>query len=381
MLHSRHFAVDPIHRLISCCAPLLYFFVLVVPITVIISYSTLHRPSLCRLVLVRGPEHLAPPAGPTPSGGMGGRGRRVSSSGGRTPQAHGGRQSPNRLGGSSAAPAQPNRAAFVVPLLPGGTICSNPLSQLPSKEIDSTPGAAGSGGRGSGTTSPRHANIHLSLTSTPSPSLYSKLLLPPLPLRPSPADVAAAATSGEPPLLSLQRSINGGGSEGGRSIINIARSMSGEPLNVRATWLAGRPVYGDAVATTCRQNPTPHLCKNHHVMKWRNYRAVDVWRTATAAAPAAAYTRSCQSSLLLRGLPSEYRGPASWVGPPPRQLLDAYVASHALTAASYSLEFVIPDVDLPGEGLAELKGTNFLGLPYKFKAGRWGCWHGGKLGG
>ncbi|EFJ41719.1 hypothetical protein VOLCADRAFT_98326 [Volvox carteri f. nagariensis] len=92
-------------------------------------------------------------------------------------------------------------------------------------------------------------------------------------------------------------------------------------------------------------------------------------RNAIALLSPAAYTRAAHAPLLLRGLPAEYRGPASWVGPPPRQLLDNYMAAHSPAAAITSLELVVPDVDLPGEGLAELAGTNFLGLPYKVTAG------------
>ncbi|KXZ56918.1 hypothetical protein GPECTOR_1g828 [Gonium pectorale] len=218
------------------------------------------------------------------------------------------------------------------------------------------PGGNNNSAPSSGAASPRanHPSQHPSLITLLEPSLYSKLLLPPLP-------PPGAADASPPPPLSASAASGAGG-------LPYADALAGEPLNVRATWLAGRPLYGDAVATTCRQSPTPHIRKGHHVMKWRRYGPADFWRTATAATPAAAATRALHAHVLLRGLPAEYRGPASWQGPSPRQLLDAYAAAHAAAAPPH-LELRVPDVDLPGEGTAELSGTNFLGMPYSVTAG------------
>ncbi|KAG2487927.1 hypothetical protein HYH03_013507 [Edaphochlamys debaryana] len=225
-----------------------------------------------------------------------------------------------------------------------------------------TPGGGGPGS--AGPASPRGAYVqppavHPTLVTLPEPSLYSKLLLPPLAL-PGAGGGSGAAAEPPPPLSTT-------------GLLPPPRgqpplfSLAGEPLNVRATWLAGAPVYGDAVATTCRLSPSPHS-KVHHVMKWRHYGARDLWRSATAATPASAYTRALHAPVLLRGLPGEYRGPASWQGPPPRRLLDAYAAAHA-AAAPPALALDTPDVDAPGEGCATLAGTNFLGLPYSVTAG------------
>ncbi|GIL99785.1 hypothetical protein Vretimale_4904, partial [Volvox reticuliferus] len=329
---------------------------------------------------VRGPEHTsAPSAGPATGGGGGGGGRhRGGSRAGRDTHTH-----DSRLGGKLHHGGAPSTTA--VPPGAGGN----------------RPGGAGAGGSGGGMAeasglptlstklcgggtgnnaagSPRHANIHPFLSTVPEPSLYSKLLLPPLSPQPHGRRGVDAATAADLPLLGSLRNAaatasraagTSSGSVSGSSISALPYSLAGEQLNVRATWLAGKPVYGDAIATTCRQSPTPQIRKNHHVMKWRNYGPKDEWRTANAMAPAAAYVRAVHAPLLLRGLPGEFRGAASWVGPLPRQLLDSYVAAHSPAAAITSLELVVPDVDLPGEGVAELAGTNFLGLPYKVIAG------------
>lgn len=79
------------------------------------------------------------------------------------------------------------------------------------------------------------------------------------------------------------------------------------PVNVRATWLAGRTVYGDAVLTTCRQTPMPHVRKNHHSMKWRSYGQADMWRTVAVGFPLASYGRALHAPLLLQSLPTDYR--------------------------------------------------------------------------
>ncbi|GLI69182.1 hypothetical protein VaNZ11_013751, partial [Volvox africanus] len=337
---------------------------------------------------VRGPEHIsAPAAGPTTAttgGGGGGRHGGVSR-GGRGAYPHDSRQrgEPHHGGG----PAPTATAAAGGSTRPGGGGGGGAggggaaTSGLPTLSTKLRDGGAGHSGRNNAAGSPRHANIHPFITAVPEPSLYSKLLLPPLsPHAPSRRVADAGAVADSPRLASLRNadaaaaSHSAGTSSGrvsgnGSSISALPYSFAGEQLNARATWLAGKPVYGDAVATTCRQSPTPQTRKNHHVMKWRNYSSTDEVRTASAMAPAAAYVRAVHAPLLLRGLPAEFRGPASWVGPLPRQLLDSYVAAHSPAATITSLELLVPDVDLPGEGVAELAGTTFLGLPYKVTAG------------
>ncbi|GFR40513.1 hypothetical protein Agub_g1082, partial [Astrephomene gubernaculifera] len=270
--------------------------------------------------------------------------------------------------------------------LPGRTPASGPTAHHGNNNANNAT-SGGSGGPSSAASSPRHPAEHPSLVTLPEPSLYSKLLLPPLPLPPQlqPAAAAgnqhapkleplppvatvtvAAATAAEAPEVSAVPASDD--SAAAAAAVLLPASLAGEPLNVRATWLAGRPVYGDAVATSCRQSPTPQLRKNHHLMKWRSYGAADFWRTAAASCPAACYTRGLHAPLLLRGLPEEYRGPASWQGPSPRALLEAYVAAHPPAAAA-CLQLGVADVDSPGEGLAQMRGANFLAMPYSVTAG------------
>lgn len=180
-------------------------------------------------------------------------------------------------------------------------------------------GTGGGGGGGGGDGSSVPAVLHPTSVTLPEPSLYSRLLLPPLPA-PTPATATDTARGDDAPLLYDPSSAiltiafgptaaagaaapGGGGGAGGV----VLPCLASQQLNVRATWLAGRPVYGDAVATTCRQSPTPHVRKNHHVMKWRSYGAAQWWATAAAATPAAAYVRALHAPLLLRGLPREFR--------------------------------------------------------------------------
>ncbi|KAG2442401.1 hypothetical protein HXX76_002487 [Chlamydomonas incerta] len=318
-------------------------------------------------------------------------------------QANAGHTSGGNAGADSATHTQQHHRGHhahqhTQPPAPGPT---SPLGSAPTSPRAEGGAGTGGGAAGVGGGSSVPAVLHPTSVTLPEPSLYSRLLLPPLP-PPTPAAATDTAHADDAPLLydpTAAAVITITGAElgppataataGGGGL--VLPCLAGHQLNVRATWLAGRPVYGDVVATTCRQSPTPHLRKNHHVMKWRSYGAAQWWATAAAAAPAAAYVRALHAPLLLRGLPHEFRGPSSWLGPLPRQLLDNYVAAHppphphpaavvaeaeltpgqyrAAVGATVQIDLEVPDVDMPGEGSAVVRGTNYLGLLYRVTAG------------
>lgn len=121
-----------------------------------------------------------------------------------------------------------------------------------------------------------------------------------------------------------------------------AAAATAAPLNLRASWLAGKPVRGDALFSLARLSPAAN---RRFVCMWRSYSAVDFWRSVSALFPAAQYGRELHAPLVA-SLPRVLRSPSSWVGPLPRALLSRYVAHHTWCCSEqYSREVV--DADQP----------------------------------
>ncbi len=151
-----------------------------------------------------------------------------------------------------------------------------------------------------------------------------------------------------------------------------AGSGAGGPrFNVRASWLAGRPVWGDALVSLTRMTPTQvgrlvfwmdgwvvdglssllsisawtglntqHPPQSniqiqinnlhqvgHHMLHWRTYTRRDLQLSLTALFPASEYARERHLPVTTR-LPAAIRSLNSWPGAKPRALLNAYTTHH-----------------------------------------------------
>ncbi|KAI8472083.1 MAG: hypothetical protein J3K34DRAFT_519984 [Monoraphidium minutum] len=96
-------------------------------------------------------------------------------------------------------------------------------------------------------------------------------------------------------------------------------------LNVRASWLAGCAVWGDALASLSRMTPTE---VGHHLIRWRTFSRRDLDLSLAALFPASAYARGRHLPVTAR-LPLAFRSMNSWLGPSPCKLLSAYTSHHA----------------------------------------------------
>ncbi|GBF89034.1 hypothetical protein Rsub_01533 [Raphidocelis subcapitata] len=96
-------------------------------------------------------------------------------------------------------------------------------------------------------------------------------------------------------------------------------------FNTRASWLAGRPVWGDALASLSRMTPTE---VGHHLIRWRSYGRRDLELSLAALFPESSYARGRHLPVTAR-LPRAFRSMNSWLGPAPRTLLWTYVNHHA----------------------------------------------------
>ncbi|KAF8064611.1 HEN1 [Scenedesmus sp. PABB004] len=93
-----------------------------------------------------------------------------------------------------------------------------------------------------------------------------------------------------------------------------AAAQEAAGLNLRASWLAGRAIYGPALLAGCG---VARGLSTLHVVRWRTYSAACLSVGLAAAFPARAYTSRALGT------------PGAWSGDAPVQLLQRYVARHA----------------------------------------------------
>eukprot|EP00798_Chlamydomonas_sp_ICE-L_P019902 gene19902-26605_t len=111
-------------------------------------------------------------------------------------------------------------------------------------------------------------------------------------------------------------------------------------INLRASWLAGHAVRGDALFCLCK--PTTSRQAKQLAILWSDYTQADFWITASSIFTASDFALHSQAPLL-GSLPAKYKAANCWSGASPTSLLKSYVARqlawqrHTPTAPAASL--------------------------------------------
>eukprot|EP00201_Polytomella_parva_P023982 CAMPEP_0175047928 /NCGR_PEP_ID=MMETSP0052_2-20121109/5883_1 /TAXON_ID=51329 ORGANISM="Polytomella parva, Strain SAG 63-3" /NCGR_SAMPLE_ID=MMETSP0052_2 /ASSEMBLY_ACC=CAM_ASM_000194 /LENGTH=736 /DNA_ID=CAMNT_0016311889 /DNA_START=72 /DNA_END=2279 /DNA_ORIENTATION=- len=96
------------------------------------------------------------------------------------------------------------------------------------------------------------------------------------------------------------------------------------PLNIRASFLAGYPIFGSVVLTSCFPVKILRHCPSGKstVFRWHSYDTSDLYRSLVSRTPTAYYAGCSSGIRILTKLPNTFWAPRAWVGERPSLLLE-----------------------------------------------------------